>query len=228
MRNLRKKTIVRIKKLAALSLGIGGFTGVYMPVNYFNSTREAHYHAYTDWELNIPFWPAMILFYFSAYIVPFLPLYFHRLNELKILAKTTILSSLIGGVFFLLFPTILGWDRSVEDVGIWKPFFDFLWKADYPHNLAPSLHVVMAHLLVIPTLPKITNRLYKGLCVFWFWAISLSILFVHQHHLLDLVTGLILAEVCYRFYYKPRLEDLKSLPAKELRERNLPPQDEAA
>lgn len=198
----------KLKSLGMLLLGIFGFSGVYLPINYINSTRTDHFHAYTNWELAIPLLPWMILFYFSVYLMPLLPLFKTKYEELKVLAQTTVLSSCIGGIIFIGFPTVLGWERNIEEVGMWAPLFEFLWKADYPYNLAPSQHVVMAHLLIIPVIPKLKSKVAKGFCYFMFAAISSSILFVHQHHLLDLVTGFMLADLCYRYFYKPKVEAL--------------------
>lgn len=198
---------------ASLGVMIAGmliFDLLYMPINYFNSGREFHYQLFTQWELNIPLWDWMILFYVSAYILPLFPYFKLSFKEHVLLAKTVALSGVIGGIVFLIWPTALGWERNLAEISpFFQPLFKLLWKLDYPHNLVPSLHVDMCFLLVFPAIRNYKHWQNKVGAICWFTGICASILLVHQHHILDLFTGLILAYLSYQFYYLPRAKALE-------------------
>ncbi len=76
--------------------------------------------------------------------------------------------------------------------GFYRVFFDFLGSVDTPHNLAPSLHVAFAALIVFSCAERTTPFL-SLFYVLWLAALAASTVFVHQHHLIDVATGLVLA-----------------------------------
>ena len=79
--------------------------------------------------------------------------------------------------------------------------FQALYALEMPHNLVPSLHVAASILLIAAlwrSLPPVWIR--TGL-VLWGLLFCASVLLVHQHHLLDMATGLLLGYLCYRLVY---------------------------
>jgi len=46
----------------------------------------------------------------------------------------------------------------------------------------------------------------------WFALIVLSVLFTYQHHIVDILTGTLLAYWIYQFHYRPKFLDLKPGP----------------
>ena len=67
------------------------------------------------------------------------------------------------------------------------------FEIDLPHNMAPSLHVVYCGLILLTMVSDNKGILIKSVYISWLILICLSTLFVHQHHILDVAAGLILA-----------------------------------
>jgi len=198
-----------LKSLAILLVGVFFFSISYIPVNFFNSTLSHHYRLYFDFELVLPIWDWMIIPYVSAYLLPILPLFRLSLRRLKALAFSISLAGLIGGVIFLILPTQLGFIRDQGISDFWKPTYQFLYMIDPPHNLFPSMHVVMAYMLIVPCLNTFKNVLVKAILVSWLLLICASIIFTHQHHLLDLIGGIELSWFMHRFVYAYSLSYLR-------------------
>lgn len=85
--------------------------------------------------------------------------------------------------------------------GKWQGLFDVADGLNLRYNLAPSLHVALA---VVCVAAYAARRGLPGKILFWSWGltISASTLLIHQHHLLDVATGLLLAWVVYRTVYR--------------------------
>jgi hypothetical protein len=147
------------------------------------------------WELRIPFVPAFIVPYMSIdlfFIIS--PLLCEDVIELRAQARRVTMAIIVAGLAFLWFPLTTGYPRP--EVSGWSGWlFEFLWSFDKPHNLVPSLHIALASLLW-PMYARHTRGLLKGFLHIWFTLILLSPLFTWQHHLLDLVTGAMLGQVC--------------------------------
>jgi membrane-associated phospholipid phosphatase len=71
---------------------------------------------------------------------------------------------------------------------------------DLPHNLVPSLHVVFSAIIVFAIVEGMNKKATKIFTWGWLFLLCLSTLLVHQHHVLDVVTGLFIA-VLFRIYY---------------------------
>ena len=67
-----------------------------------------------------------------------------------------------------------------------------LFALDHPHNLVPSLHVAWSCAAVLAII-RHTGRGLTLLFLLWLVLIVSSVLLVHQHHVADVVTGLLLA-----------------------------------
>ena len=147
------------------------------------------------WELKIPFAPFLIVPYMSIdlfFVASFL-LCADRI-ELRAHARRIVLAILIAGVVFLALPLTVGYPRP-EVRGWTGQLFGFLWSFDKPHNLVPSLHVALASLLwpVYARHTRVPIRLFVHI---WFTLIIASPIFTWQHHVLDVVSGAMLGQLC--------------------------------
>ncbi len=117
-------------------------------------------------------------------------------NPLKIraIAISLIASSAIAALFFLIFPAELGFSRTENMMG-YEFWYDALHWLDHPHNLVPSLHITFSALSTYVISTEINSRVLKSLFLVWFLLICSSIVLVHQHHLVDIFTGLLLAVI---------------------------------
>ena len=63
-------------------------------------------------------------------------------------------------------------------------------------------YVYYSTLAILAMIEQTTNRIFHDLMLLWLVLISASVVFVHQHHLFDIVTGFVLALVIYRLVYE--------------------------
>lgn len=177
------------------------FFSVYPTCNWLTSQRAVAYPLYINKELSIPLVPEFIWLYMSMYILFLLPPFFLDNIQLKLLGKQLILATISSGIIFLLIPTILGFERIQPDDPFYSSLYAQLFTIDLPHNLVPSLHVVFSAIIVFSLLQGMKKSSSKILTWMWLILLCLSTLLVHQHHLLDVIAGLLIA-VFFRTYYK--------------------------
>lgn len=186
----------RIKALLKWGL-IGALTctGIYLGTNEIAAQRTSFYQLYFEFEREIPMVPWMIHVYNSFHVLLLLNFLIIK-NPLKIraIAISLIASSAIAALFFLLFPAELGFSRTENMMG-YEFWYDALHWLDHPHNLVPSLHITFSALSTYVISTEINSRVLKSLFLVWFLLICSSIVLVHQHHLIDIFTGLLLAVI---------------------------------
>ncbi len=148
-----------------------------------------------DWELGIPVVSWLIVPYWSIdllfAIAPFLCT---RRSELRILAGRVSLATLLAAICFVVWPLQCMHERTDEH-GIFTPLFAAIHSFDRPHNLFPSLHVAFAFILRW-TYHRHLRGLPRLLFHAWFACITVSTVLVHQHHLVDVAGGVVLAILC--------------------------------
>lgn len=145
-----------------------------------------------EWERFIPIWPAFIVPYWSLdlfFAFSFLLLRTRR--EMRRHALRLITAITIAGLFFWFVPLRYGFDRP-QLGGIFGPLFKTLHSFDQPYNLAPSLHIALRSLMWVVYIPATRGWTRAALKV-WFIAIGVSTLVVGQHHVIDVLTGQLLA-----------------------------------
>ena len=145
-------------------------------------------------ESHIPLIPAFTLVYMSIYLL-FLatPFVLRTRREIATLARAQALTILIAGICFLLIPAKLAFVPATDgDLGFWKPLYQFADQLNLDYNLVPSLHVALS-IVCIELFCVRTSAAGKILLRAWGFLIAASTLFTHQHHLLDAVTGYLLA-----------------------------------
>jgi membrane-associated phospholipid phosphatase len=98
----------------------------------------------------------------------------------------------------VLIPGRLGFSPALM-TGMLTPLFDLMTAVDTPHNLVPSLHVTFAALILLGCAER-ASRPLAWIYRLWLAVMSASTLFVHQHHLLDVATGLGLAAAVRRVF----------------------------
>ena len=164
------------------------FFTVYPLMNAYTAGRGSLYALWFPAELNIPFVPGFIWVYCSFYLIILMPVLFLPRREHRQLALIFMVMTLLGGVIFFLFPAQLGFVRQVPE----STMYTTLFALDHPHNLVPSLHVAWSCAAVLAII-RHTGRGLTLLFLLWLVLIVLSVLLVHQHHVADVVTGLLLA-----------------------------------
>jgi len=176
------------------------FTVVYGGSNRLASRRQETFRLYFDWELGIPLIPWMAWIYASLFAVFFLPVFCLNRNDLASLARRIALAIVISGVLFLLFPAHLGFARAAEP-GV---LLGLIHALDHPHNLVPSLHVSLSG-LVLASLIAPSPPWLRVTFVTWFAMICVSAVLVHQHHVFDVLGGILVICVLMRAWRNGRL-----------------------
>jgi len=184
----------------ALWVGIAFFS-VYPTCNWLTSKRSVTYALYHDAELSIPFIPQFFWVYISMYILFLLPPFLLNSIQLKSLGKQLVLATVFCGVIFLLLPSELGFERISLDDALYGSLFAQLFTIDLPHNLVPSLHVVFSAIIALSIAQGIDKPVVRLILWVWLALLCLSTLLVHQHHLLDVASGLLIA-FAFNLYFK--------------------------
>ena len=153
---------------------------------------------YFEWELAvIPYVPLFIVPYMSMDLLFFAaPFLCRSREELRVFARRVLFSILVAALFFLLLPLKLNWpERPV--VGGW--FGDFVQQSctapflmEYPHNLFPSLHIVLC-MIVADIYARHSRGIVRALLCTWFVLIGASTLLTWQHHVVDIAGAIVLA-----------------------------------
>ena len=172
------------------------FVVIYGSCNWLASKSFRPYEWYLQWELYTPFIPQMVYIYLSISLLVALPLFVLRLNEFRPLAYTMLCATMIAGLFFLLLPAQLGftWPRTVLG---YEFIFDQIYRWFLPHNLAPSLHITYSSICVFVMVWRGSLAL-RAVLWLWLMLIYISVMVVHVHHLIDVITGMLLALVSYK------------------------------
>jgi membrane-associated phospholipid phosphatase len=110
-------------------------------------------------------------------------------------------SALVAAVVFVVFPSELGFSRA-ENIDGFEGIFNWLHVVDKPHNLFPSLHITFTTIATFVMISVTQSRLFHASIIAWAVMITFSVVLVHQHHLIDVLTGGILGWVAIRFVYQ--------------------------
>lgn len=182
----------RFKTFACWGAFVGvAFFAVYPTTNWLTSLREDHFVVYSSAELQIPFMANFIWLYLSMYLLFTLPPFFLNPSELKRLGLELIVATVISGLIFLAFPAKLGFSRVIPEETLYRDLYAALFSVDHPFNLLPSLHVVYSSAIAF-AIVRNTNAYLRAIMLFWLSMIVSSTVLVHQHHIADVIAGLLL------------------------------------
>lgn len=147
---------------------------------------------YFAWESQIPLIPGAAIAYLSVslMLIPIL-LRFPTYRQLWPLAVTLAAQQSVAAVIFLLFPLEGGYPPRPEVAGITGAIWEFSNVLALSHNYFPSLHVALSTSAAL-AIWRTQDTVPWGMLL-WAGAVSISTLFVHQHHLADIAGGVLLA-----------------------------------
>jgi membrane-associated phospholipid phosphatase len=169
------------------------FFPAYFGTRHLIPAHAATWQLFFEWETSIPLVPWMIWPYLSLYSLFCVPLFQATAEEIEALAKRTAFVLVVGGICFVILPGRIGFPK-VDDLGMHQALFDLLRAFDQPGNLVPSLHVTFSMLILHAAAQVATSRL-RAFYIAWLCAMLVSVVAVHQHHLIDVAVGIALALV---------------------------------
>jgi protein-tyrosine phosphatase len=172
------------------------FLLVYGATNHYTSLRgDVGVWAFS-WERHIPFVPFMIIPYLSLDLLfvaaPFLCT---ERDELRLLARRIVLAVSLAAVCYLVIPLRFSFERP-HAPGVLGVVFDWFRGMDRPYNQLPSLHIALRTILA-ELYDRHTRGWKRAASHVWFGLVGASTLLTYQHHVVDVVGGLILAGACF-------------------------------
>lgn len=179
------------------------FLIVYGGADWLTAHRALRVPVHFAAELSIPFVPGMTVFYMSLYgLFVLAPFVLRTRREFAAAVATMAVAIGAGGLLFLLLPAQLAFAPVREDqLGAWAGIYHVADELNLTYNLLPSLHVAFAVICVSIFAPRAPRPLRLLL---WLWAflIAISTVLTHQHHVLDMIAGWLLAIVCVRTVFR--------------------------
>ena len=199
----------KVNKLLKLKINYTIFMIIFFIIMY----KGAEFYTYTvenvpsyfmEWERNIPFLPIFMLPYMTSAPFFLVTIFFEKDEySLKLLMKRAIFLTVVSITIFILFPMKFYFTKPEIDNQIFKILFYILGLLDSNFNQCPSLHVSFAFLSNIVYYREIKNKFLKYFLCFWGFLLAISVLFVYQHHFIDLAGGTILCIIsCMIFQRK--------------------------
>lgn len=187
----------KFKKLSFV-ITILYFTLGYLSINWLMSFRATTYDIMLPFEQKIPFIPVFILGYLLVYFTV-LGLYFLIKDE-KLFKKSIyafLLMTTLHYAFFLLLPVRMVLRPAlIPTDGAMNELVRLYYIMDAPQNCFPSLHVAYTFLGVL--LFWNYKRAWAYIYVLCTIVVALSVIFVKQHYIMDVVGGLITPVIVYK------------------------------
>ncbi|MBI4663435.1 MAG: phosphatase PAP2 family protein [Verrucomicrobia bacterium] len=144
--------------------------------------------------------PAATAIYMSIYLLfVAAPFVLRRRTEMRAMVIALMAVTGFAGLCFLLLPAEPAYPPP-QNLGAWRGLFEFADWLNLRYNMLPSLHVALSVVCVVCFAARASHA---WAILLWLWAMALaaSTLLTHQHHLLDVVTGMVLALAACRLIY---------------------------
>jgi membrane-associated phospholipid phosphatase len=164
--------------------------------------NKKHYDFTSALDKKVPFVKEWIIIYVVCYLFWIIN-YILSAREGKEkcfrFAFADLTSRLICGIFFILLPT-----TNIRPVVEGNDFFSwlmrFIYHADSPTNLFPSIHCLVSWFCFIGI--RKSDKIppwYKVFSFVFALLVCASTQFTKQHYLIDVAGGILIAELCYFF-----------------------------
>jgi membrane-associated phospholipid phosphatase len=145
-----------------------------------------------DWEKTIPFIPESAFIYTSLCWLMLLILFVIRdAEEIRLLVRVLCIQTVIGALFFILVPASNNFPPRYGSDAL-PQIFLIADTLNLRNNELPSLHVCFAFTTAL-VLSHYAGKRQTFLLFCWAVAIAVSAMTIHEHNLLDLAGGMLLA-----------------------------------
>lgn len=170
----------------------------WLPMLFCDSFK--HHDLSTVFDTAVPVLPGFIFIYVSFFV-------FWALNYIVIahysdeksfyrFFTADLISKTICMLFFVFYPTIMERPVLVSDT-FSKAVLNFIYTIDKPSNLFPSMHCLTSWLCFVGIREhKSISKSYRVFCALYAVLILASTLFVKQHLIVDVLSGVFWAEIC--------------------------------
>lgn len=198
LHNMLDKLMPSYARLPLCIVVIFNFS-VYFLSRQFAMNRT-HYVLSSSLDEQIPLVPWTVLIYFGCYFY-WIVYYLYCSGLDKERGLQFLLADIFGKIVcafcYTLFPTTMV-RPEVTDPGIWNDMIRLLYQLDPADNLFPSLHCFISWLCYIGV--RGNKKVPIGWHIFAFVfsiMVFISTLTTRQHVIIDIIAGVLLAEICY-------------------------------
>ncbi|WP_223645080.1 phosphatase PAP2 family protein [Corallococcus sp. EGB] len=154
-------------------------------------------------ERHIPFLPGLAAIYVSMDVLLLLSLFIFRTwRQMLPFALVLCAETALGALCFLVLPVEVAWPQRTV-TGVWTSVFQAADTMNLERNYLPSLHVAFACTAALAYRER-SGPMARAVFTLWALAIAASTLLIHEHHLVDVVAGALLAWGMWRVV-APRL-----------------------
>lgn len=203
----RMTNILPLYGIFPLLFSLGFNCLVYMGSRLFTSQWH-HYNIETALDLKIPFLPEFLIIYFGCYlfwVVNYILIARQEREQVYRFFTGDFLSRCVCLAFYLLFPTT-NTRPLLAGNGFWEQAAGILYTIDAPDNLLPSIHCLVSWFCYLGIRGRKDIPLwYQRFSMFFAILVFASTLFTKQHVVVDVVAGLLLAELCFYIGRKTNL-----------------------
>ncbi|MEM7336222.1 MAG: phosphatase PAP2 family protein [Chloroflexota bacterium] len=172
------------------------FWGVWnLKLNDWVSKRGVYHSTMIPADEAIPFIPAFAYFYFSSYALSVLA-YVWLFNDADF-SKTMIgylILVLVAFGCYIFFPCKVERREDLAVTSLSTQMIVRFQQLSKPYNSFPSMHCGFSLFSALAII-QFSGHPFAPLLLIWFVLIMLSTLFTKQHHLIDVVAGVLLASV---------------------------------
>tara|TARA_R110000744_G_scaffold262515_1_gene377105 strand:- start:60 stop:671 length:612 start_codon:yes stop_codon:yes gene_type:complete len=170
----------------------------YFSIQSFITVNE--YNLSTEIDRLIPFVPQFVWVYHT--IVPILLFTAIVLIQRKDVFLSMITALIVAGltmsVFYVVFPSFYP-REPIGDYSLSAALVEMTRMVDGPSNTFPSGHVTFSWILVFFVSLSEQARKFRWAYLLWAVLITTSTLVLKQHFIVDAISGILLASVCYYF-----------------------------
>lgn len=185
------------QRLALLGLNSLVFLLCYLTANTLAQQQGITRNVALSWEERTPFLPWMVLPYASSGLLLCAAFFMVRSPDaLRVLSQRLLLATVLAATVFVLLPLRFNGSRPAIDLPLFAAAFDVLALVDSPYNQLPSLHVAYCLLLWVSLRQRLVSAWARAALGSWLLLTAASTLFTYQHHVLDVVGGLLLGWAC--------------------------------
>ncbi len=173
------------------------FTLCYQVSNFLAQQRHVTRNVAFSFEYHMPFLEWMIIPYLSSGILFAASfLWIEKKDDLRVLNQRLLLATVSATLIFALYPLRFSFPKPSIASPFYAALFDFLAALDRPYNQLPSLHVAFCAIYWpswrVSLKQGLAHRAMQICMALWLVLVTVATLFTYQHHLLDILGGLVL------------------------------------
>lgn len=169
-----------------------------------NNSNRRIYSLITKMDMSIPFVKLFIIPYVIWYPFLFLGLCYLCYKDRDMYYKTVIsfdMGLVVCYIFYFFFQTTVP-RPVINGHDFFSILISLIYQADKPYNCFPSIHVLTSYLLIKGIRwSRVKNKLVCSLAYICGILIIISTVFIKQHVILDVASGILFGNLVFSFVY---------------------------